>query len=156
MRKTKTLLIVPVLALAAACRHAPPALVAAPAPAAAPAGPSLFTRLGGLDAIRAVAGDLVDRVAADARINGFFRGVDLDALKGKLTEQLCQVTGGPCRYTGRPMRQVHADLAIGDADFDALVSDLAASLDRFQVGAGEQAQLLRTLGGLRGEIVTRR
>lgn len=165
--------LLPTLALAgvAACHR--PAPAAAPAPVAAPASvpapapqptravadpaqaPTLYRRLGGLDAIRAVVGDFVDRVAADARINGFFRGVDLDDLKGKLTDQICQATGGPCRYTGRPMRAVHAQLGIGNADFDALVGDLVASLDKFKVGEGEKSDLLAALGRLRPEIVTK-
>src|SRR5882672_239015 len=58
-----------------------------PRPAAAvPIGPSLYTRLGGEDAIRAVVGDFVDRVAADMRINAFFRGVDIPNLKRLITE----------------------------------------------------------------------
>jgi len=154
-------------ACAAACHRAAPAPgpvpvaapAASPAPApagGAPAGPTLFARLGGLVAIRAVVGDFVDRVAADARINGFFRGVDLDDLKVKLADQICQVAGGPCRYTGRAMREVHAQLGIGNADFDALVADLVASLDKFQVGAKEKADLLTILGTLRKDVVTRR
>ena len=142
---------------AAACHRAPPA-PAPPAPvsaAAAAAGPSLYQRLGGRPAIAAVVADFVTRVTTDARISAFFRGVDRDTLAAGLTDQICEVAGGPCRYTGRSMRAVHADLGIGNADFDALVSDLVASLDHFTVGATEQAELLRILGGLRREIVTK-
>ena len=153
MRPVAALLLGATLA-SGACRHgAPPA----PAPAApAPAGPSLYTRLGGREAIRAVVGDFLGRVAADRRINAFFRGVDTEELAGKLTDQLCQVTGGPCRYTGKPMREAHADMKISDADFDALVEDLAGSLDHFSVGPNEVRELLGALGGLRRQIVTRR
>jgi hemoglobin len=138
----------------AACQHAAPP---APAPSvAAPAGPSLYARLGGREAIRAVVGDFLGRVAADARINAFFRGVDTDELAAKLTDQICQVTGGPCRYAGKPMREAHAGMKISDADFDALVEDLAASLDHFSVGPNEVRELLTTLSGLRRQIVTKR
>ena len=143
-------------ALVAACRQAaPPAAAPAPTPAAAP-GPSLYTRLGGVDAIRAVVGDFLGRVAADARINAFFRGVDLDSLKTKLTDQICQASGGPCRYAGKGMREAHADMQITDADFDALIEDLAGALDHAGVGPNEERELLKTLGGLRREIVTGR
>ena len=137
-----------------ACRHAAPP---PPAPAASvPAGPSLYTRLGGVDAIRAVVGDFLGRVAADQRVNAFFRGVDTGELAAKLTDQICQAAGGPCRYAGRPMRQVHAGMGISDADFDALVSDLAAALGHFNVGPQEKGDLLGVLGRLRGQIVTKR
>ncbi len=132
--------------LFAACRHAAP-------PAPVPAAPSLYARLGGGDAIRAVVGDFLTRVAADARINAFFRGVDLDSLAMKLTDEICETTGGPCRYTGKSMRAAHADMAITNADFDALMEDLAAALDHAGVGPNEERELLGALGRLRGQIV---
>jgi len=137
------------------CRPAAPP-PAAPAAVAAPAGPSLYARLGGVRAIHAVVGDFLARVAADQRINAFFRGVDLDSLQAKLTDQICQAAGGPCRYAGKGMREAHADMTITDADFDALIEDLAASLDHAGVGPDEERDLLRTLGGLRGQIVRKR
>jgi len=156
VRVARALLAAALLA-AVACRHpAPPAPAPAAPAAATPAGPSLYTRLGGLDAIHAVVGDFLRRVAADARINAFFRGVDIDTLAARLADQICQVSGGPCRYTGRSMRQAHADLNVTNADFDALVEDLAASLDHFDVGTREKGELLQVLGGLRKQIVTGR
>ena len=141
------------LATAAACRHQTPP-PPAPAPAA-PAGPTLYQRLGGLDAIRAVVNDFDARLMADPRINAFFRGLDDEDFKAKLTAQICQATGGPCQYTGRSMREAHAQLNVTNADFDALVEDLAASLDHFNVGAREKSELLGALGGMRKDIVTR-
>jgi len=141
-------------ALAAACHSAPPSPAPAPA-AAAQSGPSLYERLGGRPALARVVADLIVRATTDPRISGFFRGADLDQLRAGLTDQLCQVTGGPCRYTGRSMREVHASMGLRDADFDALVSDLVASLEHFHVGAGEQTELVGILGGLRSQIVTR-
>ena len=132
-----------------ACHHR-----AAPAPLA-PAGPSLYQRLGGHDAVALVVEDFVSRVGADARINAFFRGVDLAELKHLLGEQICQAAGGPCRYSGRPMRVAHQGLHIRDADFDALVEDLTAALGHFNVPDREQHELLGALGGMRRDIVGR-
>jgi hemoglobin len=143
--------------LAGGCHRGGSAPMAAPtAQVPATAGPSLYTRLGGADAIRAVVADFIGRVVADRRISAFFRGVDAADLAAKLNDQICQVTGGPCHYTGRSMREVHAGMAIGNAEFDALVSDLAASLTHLNVGEREQGELLSALGGLRGQIVTKR
>ena len=147
-------LVLGCVALAAACHHAPPPAPVPPVPPAARAGPSLYERLGGRPAIGQVVADLIVRVTTDPRISDFFRGVDLDSLRAGLTDQLCQVTGGPCRYTGRPMRDVHASMNLKDADFDALVSDLVAALDRAGVAEREKGELLGILGGLRREIVT--
>jgi hemoglobin len=61
---------------------------------------SLYDRLGGKPAIAAVVDDFIGNVAADARINRRFEGADIPRLKGLLVEQICEATGGPCRYTG--------------------------------------------------------
>jgi len=108
-----------------------------PASAGAPAA-SLYDRLGRKDAIAAVVKDFVERrVANDARISGFFAHADLPGLEIKLVEQICEVTDGPCKYTGlyKDMKTAHAGLAIKDADFTALLEDLKASLQQFHVGA---------------------
>ncbi|HXY19736.1 MAG TPA: group 1 truncated hemoglobin, partial [Gemmatimonadales bacterium] len=59
-----------------------------------------------------------------------------------------------CRYTGRSMTEAHAGMKITDADFDALVSDLVAALNRAGVAEREKGELVGILGGLRGQIVS--
>jgi hemoglobin len=129
---------------------ASPAEVRAPA---ASAGPTLFTRLGGLDAIRAVVHEFHMRVGADARVNAFFRGVDMDTFERLMTEQVCSATGGGCTYTGRTMRSAHTGLNLTDAHFTAIVEDLTAALDHFSVPAREKGELLGALAGMKGDIV---
>ncbi len=138
--------------LAAGCHHA--AQAPAPAqPAPAQAGPTLYQRLGGQPAVRMVVDTFVTRVVADTRINAFFRGIDVDTFKQLLAEQICQASGGPCIYSGRPMDRAHKGMHITNAQFDALVEDLSGALDANHVGATEKSQLLAILGGLRGQIV---
>ena len=57
---------------------------------------TLYDRLGGYPAISAVVDDFVKNVAADKRINKFFANANIDRLKARLVEQICQGTGGPC------------------------------------------------------------
>jgi hemoglobin len=114
---------------------------------------SLYERLGGKDAIVAVVDDFVARVAGDARINGFFAHANIPRLKQMLVDQICQASGGPCTYTGRDMKSSHAGMGISGADFDAMLADLAASLDKFKVGDREKSELLGALAPLKKEIV---
>ena len=121
---------------------------------------TLYERLGGKPAITAVVDEFVARVAADARINKFFALTASDpqrlaAFKGKLVDQICQASGGPCTYTGKDMKTAHAGMGIHDADFDALVEDLVGALDKFKVAAADKNTLLGVLGPMRGDIVTR-
>ena len=123
-------------------------------PAEAKTG-SLYSRLGGKPAIRAVVEDFVGNVAADSRINGFFAKTNIPRLKRLLVEQICQGSGGPCRYSGRSMKASHRGLGIGGADFGALVEDLVKTLNKFGVPEREQKELLAILGPMKRDIVTR-
>ena len=72
-----------------------------------------------------------------------------------LVDQICTGTGGPCTYTGRDMKSVHAGMRISDAEFDALVGDLVKALDKFKVPEKEKGELLGVLGPMKGDIVGR-
>lgn len=113
----------------------------------------LYDRLGGKPAITAVVDDFVGNVAADTRINQRFAGTNIPRLKAMLVDQICEASGGPCKYTGRSMQAAHAGMKITDAEFGALVEDLVKSLDKFRVPPEEKKELLSALGGMKGEIV---
>jgi hemoglobin len=113
----------------------------------------LYERLGGLDAITAVVDSFVGRCAGDDRINGKFARTDIPRLKKMLVEQVCEAAGGPCTYTGRDMRGTHDGMGVTAGEFDALVEDLVATLDEFDVPKADQEELLGLLGPMRDEIV---
>jgi len=116
---------------------------------------SLYDRLGRRDAIAGVVKDFVEeRVAKDKRINAMFANTNIPDLEAKLIDQICEASGGPCKYTGKDMKTTHAGLNIKDADWSALVEDLKASLDHFRVGPQEQKDLLGALAGMHDDIVT--
>lgn len=114
----------------------------------------LFDRLGGMDAITAVIDEFVANVAADARINAQFANTDIPKLKKSLVAQVCEATGGPCKYEGKPMKEVHANMKITEADFNATVEDLVKALDKYNVAEKEKSELLGALGGMKADIVT--
>ena len=119
---------------------------------------SLYDRLGKKKAITAVVDEFVSRVAADARINTFFGATASDPkrlkkFKGKLVDQICEASGGPCKYKGKDMKTAHMGMGVGSADFTALVEDLSGALDKFKVGAHEKDQLLGALAPMKSQIV---
>lgn len=116
---------------------------------------SLYERLGGKPAIQAVVNDFIGNVAADNRINSFFAHTDIPRLNTLLVNQICEATGGPCKYEGRSMKAAHAGMGVGDAQFNALVEDLVKSLDKFNVPAKEKNELLTALASMKGDIVTK-
>lgn len=119
---------------------------------------SLYTRLGGKKAITAVVNQFVTNCATDTRINKFFADTAknkkrLAKFKTNLVNQICQASGGPCKYTGKDMKTAHKGMGITDADFNALVEDLVKALDQFHVGETEKNELLGALGPMKGDIV---
>ncbi|TMQ47708.1 MAG: group 1 truncated hemoglobin [Candidatus Eisenbacteria bacterium] len=114
---------------------------------------SLYDRLGGEPAIKAVVDQFVANVAADGRINKHFANANLDHLKTQLVSQLGQASGGPQQYTGRDMKTVHAGMGIDPPAFDALIEDLVAALDQFKVGEKEKGEILAILQPMKADIV---
>jgi len=118
---------------------------------------SLYGRLGGKPVITAVVDDFVVRVAGDPRINRFFTNPDTALWKVKLIDQICEASGGPCKYTGKDMQTAHQGMGITHADFDALIDDFITTLDKFKfwIPDKEKHELLAVLGTLRKDIVTK-
>ncbi len=119
---------------------------------------SLYDRLGGTPAITKVVDDFVGVVAADNRINKFFTAAagdpqEMAHFKQMLVDQICEASGGPCKYTGKSMPEAHKGMNITDADFDALVEDLQKALVADGVKDQEQKDLLGALAGLKPDIV---
>jgi len=114
---------------------------------------SLYERLGGVDAITAVARAFDDRAGKDGRINQKFARTNLERLTKEFVDQLCQDSGGPCAYTGLSMKQSHTNMGVTNGEFDAFMEDLVAVLDDFKVGKAEQDQLLSLLRPMREDIV---
>jgi hemoglobin len=119
---------------------------------------SLYERLGGTPAITAVVDDFVGNCAADARINHFFTGAagdpeEMKHFKQMLVDQICEASGGPCKYQGKSMPESHKGMAIKHEDFVALVEDLKTTLDKLEVPAPEQQELLGALAPLEPDII---
>ncbi|MBI4548664.1 MAG: group 1 truncated hemoglobin [Ignavibacteriae bacterium] len=120
---------------------------------------SLYDRLGGVYAIATVVDDFLERVLVNATLNAnpaikeARDRVPRAGLKYRVTELVCQATGGPCVYTGRSMYEAHKHLNITEKEWDALVVDFKASLAKFKVPEKEQKELLDIVGSTKKDIV---
>lgn len=112
--------------------------------------------MGGDNAIAAVVDDFIGRLVNDPQSARFFAGHSTDSKKKVrqlIVDQLCEVTGGPCVYTGRSMKASHAGLGITDSDWQGGVKHLVATLDKFKVPQKEKDEVLTAISSLKGEIV---
>jgi hemoglobin len=121
--------------------------------------PSLYERLGGIYSIACVVDDLIDRVMTDPRLNANLavneahHKVPPPGFKYLVTEMVGWASGGPQKYTGRPMRESHKDLNITPKEWEAFMDDFQQSLDKFRVPPAEQAELKTIVNSTYGDIV---
>ena len=93
------------------------------------------------------------RVLADERINFTFADTDLDKFKKLLYEQICELTRGPCKYTGRDMYEAHRKLNIDNGHFNALAEDLYIAFDRVHVPYRVQNKVIALLAPMQRDVV---
>ncbi|MCL4790622.1 MAG: group 1 truncated hemoglobin [Gammaproteobacteria bacterium] len=117
---------------------------------------SLYERLGGYDAIRAVVNDLLPRLQADPVLARFWQHRSADGIareKQLLVDFLCAQAGGPMYYTGRDMVLSHRGMKISERDWSAFIGHLNATLDAFKVPQAERADVVAFIQSTRTEIV---
>jgi hemoglobin len=117
---------------------------------------SLYERLGGYDALVAVADNLLPRLAGDDQLGRFWANRSEDGIereKQLLVDFLASSAGGPMYYTGRDMLLSHKGMKISVADWDAFLGHLNATLDAFEVPAQERSDVLGFIESTRADIV---
>jgi len=123
----------------------------------------LWDRLGGDAGVKLVVDDFVDRAAKDDKAN-FFRSEDkrkafladekkVKALKNGLVEFISDKTGGPHKYKGPSMKELHKGMGITDEEFNALADDLKAALEKNKVKAEDITLVMTAVEGTRKDIV---
>lgn len=125
-------------------------------PTAHAADDSLYRAWGGKEGIRAVMDDFVPRLKADPRIGEFFKDTNAKHLASQLTDQLCQVAGGPCAYDGPDMKTAHAEMGVKRAHFNALVEQLQVSMAAKGIPFADQNRMLALLAPMHRDIVAPR
>jgi hemoglobin len=143
----KTLRIGRALAALAACAW----LAAGSVPALA--DDSLFRELGGKQGIQQFVRSFVVLNMEDPRLKEQFKDSDVERLELVLTEQLCELAGGPCQYKGRDMKTLHQDMRVTTADFNAVAENLQTAMERAGVPYRAQNRLIAKLAPMKRDIV---
>ena len=117
---------------------------------------TLYERLGGYDAIAAVASDLLPRLQADARLARFWSNRGTDGVRREkqlLVDFLCSSAGGPLYYTGRDMKTAHVGMQISEGDWASFLGHVNATLDAFRVPKAEREQVVSFIQSTKADIV---
>jgi hemoglobin len=117
---------------------------------------TLYARLGGYDAIAAVADELLPRLMVDAQLGRFWQHRGEDGVRREkqlLIDFLCASAGGPLYYRGRDMATAHRGMGISDSDWRRFLTHVQATLDKFAVPARERGEVLAFVESTKKEIV---
>lgn len=106
---------------------------------------SLYLQLGERAGIADVVEDLLYFIVDDTRISHQFKGINVAQFHRHLTDQLCGLSGGPCQYSGREMRESHAAMGITDTQFNALAENLILAMEQNDVPTAAQNRLIKKL-----------
>jgi hemoglobin len=113
----------------------------------------LYQDLGQLEGITEVADGFLYYLSQDERVIDFFAETDIERFHEKVIEHICDLSGGPCDYSGDDMVSTHKGMAINETQFNAVVEDLILAMDDAGVPTRTQNRLLRVLASLHGDIV---
>ena len=114
---------------------------------------SLYQQLGEQQGIETIVEEMLYRVGGDERIAHHFDGVDIMRVHKLISEQVCDLSGGPCDYSGEDMKTSHRNMGVDNADFNALVEHLIAAMEKEDVPVSAQNQLLGVLAPMHSDIV---
>ena len=112
-----------------------------------------YQSLGGLEGITNIVDHLLFEIADDKKIAHHFEDTNIDRFREKLIEQFCNISGGPCEYTGDSMVVIHEDMDITAAQFNSLVEDLIRAMESLDVPVTAQNRLLAKLVPMHDDIM---
>lgn len=94
---------------------------------------SLYDSIGGEAAVDAAVDVFYRKVLSDPSISHYFDTVDMDRQRAKQKAFLTYAFGGPNAYSGKDMRTAHARMKLTEADFNAVMGHLGATLKELGV-----------------------
>ena len=113
----------------------------------------LYQQLGGASGLEQLADGLLREIEQDRQIVHHFKDTDIARFRKLLIEQFCELSGGPCKYSGATMQESHTGFQITEADFDNLVGHLIKVMTEQQVPVAAQNRLLAKLAPMYQDVV---
>ena len=118
--------------------------------------PSLYERLGGQAAVSAAVDLFYAKVLDDDLLRPFFDGVDMNRQKGKQRTFLTYAFVGSVKYTGKDMREAHAQLVedgLDEEHFQAVATHLTSTLVELDVPEELIAEVLAIAASTHDDVL---
>jgi hemoglobin len=114
---------------------------------------TLYSRLGGGEALRGMVGEIVDTHLQNPLIHTRFEPFDRDSMVEQAFQFFAQATGGAEVYEGRGLRATHRGMNVNEQEFVAAVDDVLAVMRARGVPEREQQEVLAAFFALKGEVL---
>ncbi len=115
----------------------------------------LFERLGGREGIAKVVEDVMVNHFANPLISTRFSHATqtVQQMTDHAVEFFCTGLSGVPTYTGRALPDAHAGMNISEQEFLAAIDDILAAMAKNGAGELEQAEVLKILYGMKGDVI---
>lgn len=116
---------------------------------------TLYQKLNGQQGIEAIVDSFINQIATDKQVFHYFAKASVSHFRSGFITHMCDVTGGPCKYQGDNMVDIHTGMQINEADFNRIVELLINAMEENNVNYPVQNQVLALLAPFRAEIIKR-
>ncbi len=114
---------------------------------------SLFEKIGGAPAVKAVVADFYKRILNDSLLIPYFKHTDMAKQHMHQEMFITMALGGPNSYQGRDMKSAHKGLGITNEAFDAVAGHLSDALIAAGVSQSDKDTIIGNIAGLRSDVV---
>lgn len=116
---------------------------------------TLYNKLGGNAGVTAIVHGTLQYTLKDERIAHTFENSNVDRVEKLIIEQICDLSGGPCKYSGMTMKTSHTGLGLTSMHFNALVENMQKAMSDENVPYRVQNQLLALLAPMHRDVIER-
>lgn len=121
--------------------------------ACATANLSTYQQLGGQPKVEEIVDNFITEIEFDPVMFAFFKDSNIDRFREKLSEHICMLTGGPCKYTGDKMHQVHAGMNITESEFNHSVDLFINAMTKADIPHSLQNKILAVIIHTRDQMI---
>jgi hypothetical protein len=109
------------------------------------AAPGLMGQVGGMDSVSKLAGSFLESSAGDSRLSGLLGGGKTDAMKPKLSNQLCSILGGGCEAPVSESEIAKGAEKLTPTQADAVKENFGSSLGGMNLSSSVQSAVSKAV-----------
>ena len=114
---------------------------------------SLFEKVGGEPAVKAVVSDFYKRILEDDLLKPYFEHTDMAAQHKHQELFVTMALGGPKDYNGRSMKEAHKGLGITEEAFNHVATHLSDALLASGVEEADKDTIIGVIASLKSDVV---